>query len=98
SPTSRLVHIVNHDTVPGYLFLIRSTDSPKIVSARHPAGSCVLTTSRFFVTSWHTEYRAKCRATLSPGRTLNIRVTVRGAGTLGVLPCPAHPAAGPCRF
>jgi hypothetical protein len=38
SPTSRLVQIANHDTVQGYLFLIRSTDSPRIVSASRPGG------------------------------------------------------------
>jgi hypothetical protein len=96
SPKSRLVHIVNQDTVPGYLFLIRSVDSPKIVSAND---LCVLSKSLFFaVTEKHYEYRAHCRFTLAPGRTLDIRLGTRGAGTLSVFACPPRPTVGPCAF
>jgi hypothetical protein len=99
SPTSRLVHIVNRGTVPGYLFLIRSVDSPKIVSATGPTGSCTTSWGLFFIASdKHYEYRAHCKFTLAPGRALDIRVSTRGAGKLGVIACPRAPAAGPCKF
>jgi hypothetical protein len=96
SPTSRLVHIVNRDTVTGYLFLIRSVDSPKILSA---SGRCVLSKSLFFVvTEKHYEYRAHCRFALAQGRALDIRLGTRGGGALGVFACPPRPNVGPCRF
>ena|SRR5947207_1083304 len=96
SPTTRLVHIVNLDTVPGYLFLIRSVDRPKILSA---SDHCVLSKSGFFVLAQeHYEYRAHCRFTLAPGRAFDVRLGTRGGGQLGVFACPPRPNVGPCAF
>jgi hypothetical protein len=96
SPKSRLVHIVNLDTVPGYLFLIRSVDSPKILSA---SDHCVLSRSLFFIlTQQHYEYRAHCRFTVAPGRAFDVRLGTRGGGQLGVVACPPRPNVGPCAF
>ena len=96
SPTSRLVHIVNRDTVTGYLFLIRSVDSPKILSASDP---CVVSKGPFFVvTEKHYEYRAHCKFALAPGRAHDFRLGTRGGGALGVFACPRGASVGPCRF
>jgi hypothetical protein len=98
SPTARVVHIVNRDTVAGSFFLIHSTDSPRILSASSPTGPCTISEARFYITSWHTEYRAHCRFALAPQRAVDIRLNTRGAGKLAAFACPSHPSSGPCKF
>jgi hypothetical protein len=99
SPTSRLVHIVDRDTVPGYFFLIRAVDSPRIVAAKAPNGPCMISQGSFFVlTERHNEYRAHCRFTLAPGKAFDVRLTTHGRGNVAAVACPRKPASGPCAF
>ena len=86
SPTARLVHIVNTDNVPGYFFLITSTDSPKIVSASGPCK--VFKVGTVIGIKQHTHYRAHCKVALRPGKAVDIRLTTSGNGNIGVTVCP----------
>ncbi|HKP17298.1 MAG TPA: hypothetical protein VJT84_02395 [Gaiellaceae bacterium] len=98
SATSRIVHVVNRDTVVGSYFLIRAVDRPKIVSAVGPTGPCTVSESPFLiVTDKHIEYRAHCRFTLKPGRAVDFRLSTRGAGTVAAFVCPPKPTTFPCR-
>jgi hypothetical protein len=66
SPTSRVVHIVNHDTVAYSRFVVQSIRAPKIIAA---TGRCVVEKDLGFngtTSTWR--YRAKCNKRLVEGR------------------------------
>jgi hypothetical protein len=75
SPTSRLVHIVNHDRVAYRNFVVVANRSakPTITAASKP---CVVARDGGFTgITFIWQYRAECRMRLAPGHSFDIRLT-----------------------
>ena len=78
SPTSRLVHIVNHDRVTYRNFVVVAPVKPEITKASKP---CVVARDGGYIgTKFVWQYRAECRKPLAPGQAFNIRLTTSGPG------------------
>ena len=83
SSSSREITIVNGSTqsYPGYF--INSTDSPKITAASDK--SCKMGTSPWSSNGKsHVDYWANCSASVAAGKTLNVKLTTSGSGTIFV--------------
>lgn len=83
SSGSRQVTIVNgsSQSFPGYF--ISSTDNPKITAASDK--SCKMGTSPWSASGKsHIDYWANCTASIAAGKTLNVKLTTSGSGTIFV--------------
>ena len=81
SSTSRDIVIVNRAAQGVKGFFINSTDSPKITAAS--SKTCKLGTSPWSAKgAKHVDYWADCSASLAAGKTLDIKLTTSGSGTI----------------
>jgi hypothetical protein len=82
SPTSRLVHIVNHDRVTYRNFIVETQNKPQLIAVTKP---CVIERDGGFIgTTYRWRYRAVCKKAVAPGKTFDIRLTTKGSGRIGV--------------
>jgi hypothetical protein len=82
SSTSRLVHIVNRDTVTYDSFVVQSVRSPRITGATKPCRVERDLNYNGTTSTWR--YKARCRKALAPRHALDIRLTTVGGGRLAV--------------
>jgi hypothetical protein len=82
SPTSRVVHIVNHDRLTYRQFLVQSEIKPVITAAK-PCGF-VQRDGAFNGTTFNWRYRATCRKVLPPGKSFDFYLTTSGGGRIQV--------------
>jgi len=75
------VRFENNDSSAYTQFMVASTDSPKITGA---TGAECLVSSKLYTTGGkrHTDYAARCRKDLGPGKSFDLTVTTKGAGRL----------------
>ena len=72
------VTIANHDTKAYNDFIVKATDSPKLLNAPKP---CTLEHDSF--TSGgkkHTDYRIECKQAVAPGKTWTVTLLTSGTG------------------
>lgn len=73
SPTSTLVRIANRDQVTYRDFVVQSINKPRIIAATKLCAVQRDGNSAGATFNWR--YRATCRKTLAPGKTIDIRLT-----------------------
>jgi hypothetical protein len=73
SPSSTLVRIANRDQVTYRDFVVQSINKPRIIAATKPCAVQRDGNSAGATFNWR--YRATCRKTLAPGKTIDIRLT-----------------------
>jgi hypothetical protein len=77
SSTSTLVRIVSRDQVTYRDFVVQTINKPRIIAAMKP---CVVQRDGNAVgATFNWRYRAICRKTLAPGKTVDIRLTTSNA-------------------
>jgi hypothetical protein len=89
SPTSALVRIGNRDRVSYRDFVVQSINKPRIISATKPCA--VQRDGNAVGATFNWRYRAMCRKTLAPGKTIDIRLrTSNGKGRIDVFVVVDH--------
>jgi hypothetical protein len=73
SSTATLVRIVNRDQVTYRDFVVQTINKPRIIAATKP---CLVQRDGNAVgATFNWRYRATCRKTLAPGKSIDIRLT-----------------------
>jgi hypothetical protein len=89
SSTSTLVRIANRDQVTYREFVVQSINTPRIIAATKPCA--VRRDGNSAGANFNWRYRATCRKTLAPGKTIDIRLrTSKGSGTIDVFVVVNH--------